>query len=290
MIVFLTESMVKGRKEDGEKNCRLFRALLVFCVGFALALGRFWVYSTLDRSWGFPKDWWEIPVGEMIRQTIALWMVMVAASLSLTACSSSQPPAPTHTRSSTPIRTATWMPTATSTANPTSTPTSTPTKTHTATPTVTSTSTHTPRPTHTPQPTLTYTPVDPDAESTVKLIADALEQADIRGFEQLAYHVVVYGLYKSDAQVKNYAKAEFLSQIRLRLASHPQCAGYTFVTSPPNAILWIFTTGWDPEWKGPNHTFSDMVFELQSHGGGNFHLIGAYPNSMPSLQGESLCP
>ena len=226
----------------------------------------------------------------MIRQMIVFWMVVIAASLSMTACSSSQPPAPTHTRLSTLTSTATWMPTATSTTHPTSTPTSTPTKTHSATPTVTSTGTHTPRPTHTPQPTLTHTPVDPDAEITVKLIKNALEQADIRGFEQLAYHVVVYGLYKSDAQVKNFAKAEFLSQIRLRLASHPQCAGYTFVTFPSDAILWIFTTGWDPEWEIPNHTVSDMVFELQSHGEGDFHLIGAYPSSMPSRQGESLCP
>ena len=134
--------------------------------------------------------------------------------------------------------------------------------------------------------------MDPDAENTVKLIENALAQADIRGFEQLAYHVVVYGLYKSDWLVKNFSKAEFLSQIRLRLASHPQCAGYTFVTSPldENAILWIFTTGWDPKWEMPNHTFSDMVFELQSHGEGDFQLIGAYPSSMPSLQGESLCP
>jgi hypothetical protein len=231
-----------------------------------------------------------------MRKKVVFWMVMIAVGLSMSACSSSQPPAPTlastptHARTPTLTCTATGMPTATSTASPT--PTSTPTKTHTATPAATPTSTRTPRPTHTPQPTMTQTPVDPDAEITVKLIKDALEQADIRGFEQLAYHVVVYGLYKSDLLVKNSTKAEFLSQIRLRLASHPQCAGYTLATSSPdeNAILWIFTTGWDPKWEIPNYSFSDMVFELSSPGGGDFHLVGAYPNSMPSLQGESLCP
>lgn len=112
--------------------------------------------------------------------------------------------------------------------------------------------------------------------TSVESVMEWLAYGDITVFEELIGDPVYYGHGFAGGR-NQIPRSEFISMIKERIQSRPNCLGYIL-----SANIWVFTSGWEPDWLD-SKVSSDLINFTLTDSGEGYRLGQAYFQPAPAI-------